>query len=158
MKLPRRSRTTMVSLDGAMTPLIDVVFLLLIFFMCASIGHVREPLVPTDFGAGAVAALNSPPKRSPLGDVWIRLKTDQGSTVYEVEGGEFRNAAELGDVLRELALAAAEIPVILDVGQEVPLGDAMAVYDVCRQCEFSKIEFAVHPGDSPPAKSAKTED
>ena len=31
-----------------MTPLIDVVFLLLIFFVCASTGQIRESLLPTN--------------------------------------------------------------------------------------------------------------
>ena len=37
-----------------MTPLIDVVFLLLIFFVCASTGQIRESLLPTELSGGSI--------------------------------------------------------------------------------------------------------
>ncbi|HCK54980.1 MAG TPA: hypothetical protein DIC23_17315, partial [Planctomycetaceae bacterium] len=43
----------------AMTPLIDVVFLLLIFFVCASTDQVRESLLPTELSGGAIEASES---------------------------------------------------------------------------------------------------
>ena len=47
MKIPS-SRDRQSLADGnTMTPMIDVVFLLLIFFVCASIGAVREDIMPT---------------------------------------------------------------------------------------------------------------
>ena len=36
------------------------------------------------------------------------------------------------------------LPVILDVGGEVPLGDMIDVYDLCRLVRFERIEFASH--------------
>ena len=44
------------TIDQAMTPMIDVVFLLLIFFVCASVGQTADSLLPTELAAGGVAA------------------------------------------------------------------------------------------------------
>ena len=52
-----------------MTPLIDVVFQLLIFFICASTGRLRELLLPTDFAAGALGDQAAKSVERPLGEV-----------------------------------------------------------------------------------------
>ena len=40
-----------------MTPMIDVVFLLLIFFVCASIGQIPESLLPTPLNSGSIDSI-----------------------------------------------------------------------------------------------------
>lgn len=61
MRIPTsRQRATQVDMQTAMTPLIDVVFQLLIFFICTSTGHMKELLLPTDF-----RAVRSAPRRLP---------------------------------------------------------------------------------------------
>jgi biopolymer transport protein ExbD len=143
MRIPTsHSRRTPVDLQGAMTPLIDVVFLLLIFFICASTGHLRELLLPADFTAGAVSDQAREPVERPLGEVWIRLSRDADVTVMQVEGREFRELEELAESLKALAAEAGEIPVILDIHGDVPLGDAISVYDTCRAARFRSISFA----------------
>lgn len=129
-----------------MTPLIDVVFQLLIFFICASTGHLREMLLPTDFAAGAVGS--TPPQQieKPLGEVRIKLRRDVDTTIFQVEGREFEDLETLQPMLFALASTAVEIPVILEIAGDVPLGDAVGVYDVCRAAKFRTINFAADPG------------
>lgn len=129
-----------------MTPLIDVVFQLLIFFICASTGHLREKLLPTDFAAGAIG--DKPPRQvePSLGEVRIRLRWEIDATVYQVEGREFRDLEGLQAMLKALAQTAIEIPVILEIDGDVPLGDAVAVYDTCRAVRFRSIHFAAKQG------------
>lgn len=151
MRLPTsHSRRTPLDLQTAMTPLIDVVFQLLIFFICASTGHLRELLLPTDFAAGAVGEQTAVAVEKPLGEVWVRLSRDRDETVMRVESLEFRDLPKLEQALRSLALAAVEIPVILDIDGAVPLGDAIGVYDACRAAGFRSISFAA---DAPTAPS-----
>ena len=109
-----------------MTSMIDCVFLLLIFFVCASVGQLRESMLGTDLPPGGVSAS--------VVDV-------------ELEGNNrrYRSFAELRATLRELASLAPEIPVILDIGGEVPLGDVIDVYDTCREARFRSIHFATGP-------------
>ncbi len=129
-------------MQTAMTPLIDVVFQLLIFFICASTGHMKELLLPTDFRAGDVGAVTEQEREKPLGEVWIRLKRVGEKTRAFLEEREFDDLANLGATLRSLAAAANEIPVNLDIGAEVPLGDVIYVYDICRAARFRSVNFA----------------
>lgn len=59
-----------------------------------------------------------------------------------VEAREFRELPAFEETLRELAATANEIPVILDIGGEVPLEDAVSVFDACRAAGFCSISFA----------------
>src|SRR5258708_3602882 len=133
MRIPSsHSRRTPIDFQGAMTPLIDVVFQLLIFFICASTGHLREMLLPTDFAAGSIGDKAPRQIEKPLGEVRIKLRREIDATIYQVEGMEFRELDRLEGMLRSLAETAIEIPVILEIAGDVPLGDAVSVYDACR--------------------------
>ena len=143
MRIPTsRQRASQVDMQTAMTPLIDVVFQLLIFFICASTGHLRELLLRTDFHSGAVGATAAPALEKPLGEVWIHLKRSEDKTIASLEGREFSDLNELDSTLRNLAAAAAEIPLILDIAGEVPLGDVIHVFDRCRAAKFQSVNFA----------------
>ena len=135
-----------------MTPLIDVVFQLLIFFICASTGHMKELLLPTDFRVGAIGAAETPEFEKPLGEVWIRLKRTDESTTAFLEGREFRDLSQLDATLKALAAASTDIPVILDIEGEVPLGDVIRVYDACRAAKFRFVNFAASPNQLSPKK------
>jgi biopolymer transport protein ExbD len=124
--------------------MIDVVFLLLIFFVCASIGQIRESHLPTPLaGAGSVEvsqAVETPP---PLGNFWITLQREaDGSTTATLNERQFRDWVQLRSVLHQLAAAAAEVPVILDIAPQVPAGDVIDIYDTCKAANFETIQFA----------------
>jgi biopolymer transport protein ExbD len=144
MRIPTsRQRPTQVDMQTAMTPLIDVVFQLLIFFICASTGHMKELLLATDFRSGAVGSVVAPEIEKPLGEVTIQLKRNEDSTVAFLEGREFQELPKLGATLRALAEASTDVPVTLDIAGDVPLGDVIYVYDVCRAANFRSVNFAV---------------
>ena len=133
--------------DSFITPMIDVVFLLLIFFVCASVGQVQESLLPTPLSAGSVESAAAVEAPTPLGNVWVKL------TRTERRPGEETTRAELNDrlyddwtslraTLTELAEVAPEIPVILDIASGVPVGDFVDIYDTCRAAGFNTVNFA----------------
>ena len=113
MRVPsQRQRQT--GLDNeSMTPMIDVVFLLLVFFVCASIGQEPESLLPADIGAGTSAPeieLPEPdPDELPSQPVRIRLELETTSRELEIQLNErpVANAAELTRRLRQLAVLDA---------------------------------------------------
>ena len=143
MRIPTsRPRASQADMQTAMTPLIDVVFQLLIFFICASTGHMKELLLATDFHAGDVGAASTLEREKPLGEVWIRLKRSENATTAFLEGREFRDLTQLVATLKTLAAASTDIPVNLDIEGEVPLGDVIHVYDACRAARFRSINFA----------------
>lgn len=136
-----------------MTPMIDVVFLLLIFFVCASIGQIRESTLSTPLAAGSIEAADATEAPKPLGEVWVRLARrgagEAAVTTAEVNNQLYEDWERLRGTLRELASVAPEIPVILDIGPSVPVGDFVDIYDTCRSAGFDNIQFATAP--QPPA-------
>ena len=127
-----------------MTPMIDVVFLLLIFFVCAATGRMRESLLDIELPAGAIASPDKPPEPPPLGEVWVGLRLNtEGKAVAELNGTLYRDLKLLEKQLRGLAELAPEIPVILDVANGVTFGDMIRVFDVCRSAGFQAINFAI---------------
>jgi len=167
MRIPNsRTRSEMQS-DRSMTAMIDLVFLLLIFFMCASIGQVGEMLVPTTMSAGAVESKQFQQQEKPFGEVWIFLRrgdngeTDDGETVVQVneggslyrkdEQGTFRRVSDqrpLAEVLQGLSETTdSSIPVILDIRRSVPMGDVMKIRVAVMTARFHNVKFATEPGD-----------
>jgi biopolymer transport protein ExbD len=132
--------------DAAMTPMIDVVFLLLIFLLCASTNQIQESLLPTDLAAGAIESNQIEVQPKPFGEVWLFLRTGRNgrSEVQVNQGGEtYADFDRLERQLNLLAAATTEIPVILDIEPKVPLGDMIHVYDIARAAGFESINFAI---------------
>ena len=137
----------------AMTPMIDVVFLLLIFFVCASVGQIRESLLPTELPAGSIESPESMDAEKPLGEVWLKLFRNDGTrTVVEMNDHRYHDFQHLQATLVELSELASEIPVILDIAAEVPMQDMIRVYDACRAADFETIQFAIESDKSQSSK------
>lgn len=130
--------------DRTMTPLIDVVFLLLIFFVCASVGQIPESLLPSQIAAGGLEADTVVERETPFGEVWLHLvRSDDERTLVELNDRRIEQFEELQSILRALARDVSEIPVILDIDPNVPWGDLIRVYDLCLAADFESIQFAV---------------
>ena len=130
-----------------MTPMIDVIFQLLIFFVCASAGQTIESHLPTELAAGAVESPNPVVVERPFGEVWLRLKRREGeqkepATVVELNDREYSDEPSLRTTLLALAETTPDIPVILDIEGSVPLGDVVRVYDACQSAQFRQVSFA----------------
>ncbi|MFK7817368.1 MAG: ExbD/TolR family protein [Planctomycetaceae bacterium] len=142
MRLPTRKRESLRAEDS-MTPLIDVVFLLLIFFVCASVGQVAESLLPTELAAGAVSSL-APASESPTASkIWVYVRQlESGNLSLRVESRECEDITELSANLMQLAQLTPDSPVILDIGANVPLEALVDTWDICNRAGFESINFA----------------
>jgi biopolymer transport protein ExbD len=148
MRIPA-SRTRSASFDqSAMTPLIDIVFQLLIFFVCATTGHIREFLLPTDLAAGGTKTEIPQKVEAPVSQVRIHLRRDGDVTATEVEGTVYRPEDNVRDVLFALASAAPDVPLILEIDGDVPMGDVVAIVDICRSAGFESVHFAAQKPNS----------
>ena len=150
MRIPSSYARSRSSRDNdVMTPMIDVVFLLLIFFVCAAAGQVRESVLPTEMTAPGSVESTEPVEREPwIVEVWLTLRSDNfGSTTIEMNGRQYPNVEALSDPLTALAELSPESPVILDNGPQVPMRDVIAVYDLCRRAGYQSVNFAAKAGD-----------
>jgi biopolymer transport protein ExbD len=151
MRVPSSKHQGKVQFDQAMTPMIDCVFLLLIFFVCASVGRIAESLMSVDLSSGNIAASDVNPVESKpawVTDVWLKLKWDSTAerTLVEMNGREFTRFEPLEADLRALAELSPDSPIILDIEGRVPAGDVIRVDDTCRAAGFRSINYAADPG------------
>lgn len=128
-----------------MTPMIDVVFLLLIFFICAATGQVKESSLSTQMNSGSVEA--APPEETPAWqtEIWVGLNRTEkeAPTIVTLNDRPLENFELLGRQLLALAEVSRENPVILDIGDKIPLEDVIQALDLCRAGKFESINFAV---------------
>ncbi len=143
MRIPGRQRTPLRG-DDSMTPLIDVVFLLLIFFVCASVGQAPESLLPTELSDGTAALSLPRDPESVVTRITVRLgwNSDLRSLSIRVEDAECRDSDDLAARLSELGRLTPESPVILEIAPQVPLESVVDVWDVCNRAGFRSINFA----------------
>jgi biopolymer transport protein ExbD len=129
--------------DQLMTPLIDVVFLLLIFFVCTASFQIAEFSLPTNLAvAGAVEVPVEPPTEQPLERIVIKLQGGAGAVAWLVNERPYATVDGVRQVLAALAQVDASLPVVLDSAGEVPLGDVIDTYDICRLSGFATVQFA----------------
>lgn len=154
MRIPSHTHRADIS-ENMMTPMIDVVFNLLIFFVCASALNVQELALRADLGSAAAerataAAAMEPAESLPVDEVRIQLSLGpRGQLVMRLNGIDHESFAGLKSVLLELAGLAPESPVVLDVEGDVEAGEVLRVYDTCRAARFQSIQFALESAASP---------
>lgn len=129
-----------------MTPLIDVVFLLLIFLMSAHLGRrVREleASLPRHKGLVPSQALTEELRAR---QIWVRIELREGQRVIVVNQKE---VADFDEMHLELVLLKAQIedPVaVLDCQPELVLEDMVLAYSACRGAGYTQISFAFPGG------------
>ena len=122
--------------------MIDVIFLLLIFFVCTASFQQGEELLPTNMslpGSSTIEVAIPDPQR--LDTVRIRLTYDERPH-WQVEGRRCDTAPDVRNLLRHLAAANRSLPVIIDADGNVPMECVIDLYDWSRLAGFDQIQFA----------------
>jgi len=129
-----------------MTPMIDIVFLLLVFFVCVASDQVIEMTLPTDLAAGSVDAKQLEPQETWTTEIHLKLFTlpSQQRASIEMNGRVFNESSQVQKSLAALAEISRDSPVILEVSDKVELRDVVTIYDACRASGFESIHFAMH--------------
>ena len=134
-------------LEIKMTPMIDVVFLLLVFFVWTASFHAVEYLLPSSLsqqlGNAAVIDSQDPPPEAEFEDVIVRILWQDDHVLWQVNGQDVLSLDEVKQRLQLVADIKADAPVILHPDEEVPVGDVIDVYDISRIAGFDKIQFAI---------------
>ncbi len=133
-------------LDVKMTPMIDVVFLLLIFFVWTSSFNVVEYALQsnvTDATAGAATALlERPPEEIDFHDVVVRIEWIDGQPAWRINDRPIPALDEVRKHLAAIFRVNQEAPVIIHPDGDTPLNHVIAVYDITRLIGFEKVNLA----------------
>lgn len=131
------------SLEITMTPMIDVVFLLLVFFVWTASFQVVEYLLPSELSSlpGNQAAVEDPPPEADFENVVVRIHWIGGQPGWTINDQQADSLDQLHQRLQAIARVKQDAPVILHPDEEVPLGDVIDVFDISRLVGFEKIQF-----------------
>ena len=146
MKRPPYHGTPRDSLEVKMTPMIDVVFLLLVFFVwTASFERPENLLATTLASAGAaVETIDVEPPPPDLDQIIVNVHWQSNRPAWTIYERELRSIAEVAQTLKAAADIDNGLPVIVVVDGPVPMGDVINVYDLSREAGFVKIQFAAN--------------
>lgn len=126
-----------------MTSMIDVVFLLLIFFVCTASFQAIEMVLPSNLlvtGGASVDAPVEPPQQ--LERILLEISPTASAVTWKVNDQQCSTEAELQQLLQAIASVDRSLPVVIDCDNAVPLAEAIAAYDLCRALGLAKVQFA----------------
>lgn len=130
-----------------LTSMIDVIFLLLIFFVCTSSFDEPEKNLPTNLaGQGIAQERQRPQEERDLEDIVVQISADPSSGVqYAIDGKEYASLGEVEETLDALREIDPNFPVVLDPDKSVPIESVLDVYDASRRVGLGKISFTASP-------------
>ena len=115
-----------------MTSMIDVVFLLLIFFMVTASFSADEEELSSALGADGAG---SP---TPLQPQIVRVRDAGGVTVFEIGAHRLRTPESLGNILRALP---KDQGVVFRVSDTVPIADVAAAMQTAFDAGYTKRSY-----------------
>lgn len=113
------------------TPLVDMVFLLLIFFMLTS-SFIVLPGIKINLPKAVTSEIVSEK------NVIITVSADNVTYLNEKP----ITLEELTGYLRDMVAAGEEKPLLIKADKDTPLGTIVAVWDICRDVGISQINIA----------------
>ncbi|KAA5545307.1 biopolymer transporter ExbD [Roseiconus nitratireducens] len=150
MRLPKQHQQD--PLEVKMTPMIDVVFLLLVFFVWTSSFELPEYDLPGAMAetpaTGSVANEPSTPPAEAFDEIVVKILVRDGLPVIEMGGQRVGSTDELRSKLAEVIQLGVQPPVIIDPEQDVAMRRAIEVYDVARDAGADRVLYAIEPPDS----------
>ena len=133
--------------DSTMTPMIDVVFLLLVFFVWTASFQIVEYRLPSQLsvqvGTNPESTLTPPPPENDFDDIVVRVRWAGDITVWTVNDSLVSGREELVETLVRIAKIRRDTPVIIHPDPEVPLGVVLDAYDAARKAGFDEVQYAV---------------
>ena len=133
-------------LDVKMTPMIDVVFLLLIFFVWTASFQIVEHILPSSVseisGNDSISPNEPPPPEADFHNVVVRILWAEGRVSWRVGEESLGDLTGVEAKLARIFQANAEAPVIIAPDNATPLGDVIDVYDLSCRVGFDEVQFA----------------
>ena len=130
-------------MDIKMTPMIDVVFLLLVFFVWTASFGIAERLLPSNLTrlAGAAGSSETDAEMLDFDVVIVRLELRDKQPVWTINDREQESLKAVEETLSAVAAIKSDLPVVVDPQPAVPLGHVIDVYDISRRVGFGTVQF-----------------
>ena len=131
-----------------MTPMIDVVFLLLVFFVWTSSFELPEFDLPgslAELPMGAAETSTDTPPVEKFDEIIIRLLWQGEETQIMLNGQEMKQMSDLKARLAEITSLGVQPPVIVDPDEKVTMDLAVQAYDAARAAGVDRVLFAAKP-------------
>ena len=131
-------------LDVAMTPMIDVVFMLLIFFVWTASFQIAELVLPSSLVTQSQGQGEHEVdlELQDLDRVVVHVGWDGAAPNWIVNDVPVASFDGVRTRLLAVARIKASLPVLVDPQPAVPLGHVIDVYDAARQAGFQNVQFA----------------
>lgn len=160
MTKTKTAQTQKIAMELNMTPMIDVIFQLIIFFMCSihfkSLEGKLYAYGPKDKGMHPITQTDFV-----LAEVRIKLTYSENTPLManiRVGDTDFKDLNSLEQHLKNLAPSLIMpdgldvIPVKIDADGNVPAQAVVSVLNICKKTGVQKTEFAAKSSPSPPSK------
>jgi len=144
MRCPASRRNRTDRAEVKMTPMIDVIFLLLIFFVCTASFQRIEHVLPTRLSLLGDTPTDIPiePELIDLDKIVVEILWRDAQPSWRINQRECQRLTEVGTVLQAARSLEADLPVILDPQPAVPMEHVIDLYDLCRQVGLQRVRFA----------------
>lgn len=134
MRFTRRHEGGMQSLSSQLTPMIDVVFLLLIYFVVTATFAQRED----ELASALRAETREGGSSADLMPQVVRIERSGETIVYRIGTREAGSAASLRQILEALPKDAG---VFVRVADDVTVEAVAAALQACRDAGFSRVSY-----------------
>ncbi len=146
VKYRLRDRDAAADIGSTMTPMIDVVFLLLVFFVWTYSFQAVEMIIPSQLSAqSGNQSVQQPIQPLPDQDferVVIRVLWDGAAASWQINTAPIASPAALRSNLKAIHDIHAETKIIIHPDELVPLGYVIEAFDIVRLVGFSKVSLA----------------
>lgn len=137
MRLTRQHRRPGLPELG-MAPMIDVVFLLLIFFMCTASWKLLENQMPSQLPR---AGLGDQSQQDDFDPIRVRLSRSATGVLVECDGQACGTFDGLVERLRARS-RIVQLPVLIEGEPTVPFGHMVAALDACYRADLRSVAFS----------------
>ena len=143
MRIPIKATSSKLRFTISMTPLIDVIFLLLIFFILAIRLEKPEGVLDNILPESDTHGMTE--KQEDLEVVKLRIKLIKEGTQLKIYLQE-RVVYTYRDLLSFLNMLPDEIMLVIEPESKVPYKHVIGVYNTCLKAKKTNIVFAISPG------------
>lgn len=147
MRTPSNFLDRRTAVDLQLTPMIDCVFLLMVYFIWSSSFTITEQMLPSQLSlesptSPAGSSDLPPPPEADFEEVVVRILWQNNAPAWTVNDEPIATLAALHGTLEQIAGIKSDAPVILHPDGGAPLGEVIRVFDLSRLVGFEKVRFA----------------